>query len=53
MFRAYADLVSYVTPDCYFSYGVRTLFVLRAYLTMQVRLCLLIMSSVFVWYVWK
>ena len=39
----------YVTPDWYFSSGVRNLFVLRAYPTMRVRLCLLNVSSVFVW----
>ena len=46
-------VVSYVTPDWYFSSGVRNLFVFRAYTTMRVRLCLFNMSSVFEWYVWK
>ena len=31
IFRVYADLVSQVTHDWYFSYGIRKLFVLRAY----------------------
>ena len=53
MFKFYTDLVSYVTPDWYFSSGVRNIFVLRAYPTMRVRLCLLNMSSVFARYVWK
>ena len=46
-------LCKYVTPDWSFSSGVRNLFVFRAYPTMRVRLCLLNMSSVFEWYVWK
>ena len=52
-FRDYTDLVSYVTPDWYFSSAVRILFVVRAYPTMRARFCLLNMSSVFEWYVWK
>ena len=42
-----------VTPDWYFSSGVRNLFVIVfiAYTTMRVRLCLLNMSSIFEWYV--
>ena len=48
MVRVYADLVSDVTPDWYFSFGVRNLFFLRVYPSMRVRLCLLNMSSIFV-----
>ena len=52
-FRDCTDLVSYVTPDWSFSSAVRNLFVFRANPTMRVMLCLLNMSSVFEWYVWK